>query len=186
MIPLGRHAVAALKSHRERVTRTAPADLVFGNRSGKPVARVESAAHRRRVARKAVEALEERLFGDALLRIEILNGRGSAAIHKCLYSLGLGVEAPPGFEPGWRFCRAIPGALFEFDASYHRARNRICSIGCARFSAHAHRVWRWLKLAVLGSSRAQFGHSSTGHKRAESSTHRFRLEDNDTTAPPRL
>ena len=36
-IPLGRHAVAALKSHRERVTRTAPADLVFGNRSGKPL-----------------------------------------------------------------------------------------------------------------------------------------------------
>ena len=36
-IPLGRHAVAALKSHRERVTRTALADLVFGNRSGKPL-----------------------------------------------------------------------------------------------------------------------------------------------------
>jgi integrase len=36
-IPLGRHAVAALKSHRERATRTAPADLVFGNRSGKPL-----------------------------------------------------------------------------------------------------------------------------------------------------
>jgi integrase len=36
-IPLGRHAIAALKSHRERVTRTAPADLVFGNRSGNPL-----------------------------------------------------------------------------------------------------------------------------------------------------
>jgi integrase len=36
-IPVGRHAVAALKSHRERVTRTAQGDLVFGNRSGKPL-----------------------------------------------------------------------------------------------------------------------------------------------------
>lgn len=36
-IPLGRHVNAVLKSHRERVTRTAPADLVFGNRSGKPL-----------------------------------------------------------------------------------------------------------------------------------------------------
>jgi len=36
-IPLGRHAVAALKSHHERVSRTAPGDLVFGNRSGKPL-----------------------------------------------------------------------------------------------------------------------------------------------------
>jgi integrase len=36
-IPLGRHAVAALKSHRGRVTRTGPADLVFGNRSGTPL-----------------------------------------------------------------------------------------------------------------------------------------------------
>jgi hypothetical protein len=26
---------------------------------------------------------------------------------------------------------------------------------------HAHRVWRWLKLAALGSPRAHFGHSST-------------------------
>jgi integrase len=33
-IPLGRHAVAALKSHRERVTRRAATDLVFGNRNG--------------------------------------------------------------------------------------------------------------------------------------------------------
>ena len=36
-LPLGRHAVAVLKSHRERVTRTASADLVFGNRSGQPL-----------------------------------------------------------------------------------------------------------------------------------------------------
>ena len=36
-IPLGRHAVAALKVHREHVTRTAPENLVFGNRSGKPL-----------------------------------------------------------------------------------------------------------------------------------------------------
>ena len=35
-IPLGRHAVAALKAHRDRATRTAPEDLVFANRSGKP------------------------------------------------------------------------------------------------------------------------------------------------------
>jgi hypothetical protein len=31
-IPLGRHAVAALTSHGERVTRRAAVDLVFGNR----------------------------------------------------------------------------------------------------------------------------------------------------------
>jgi len=36
-IPLGRHAVAALSAHRERVTRCAPEDLVFGNRRGDPV-----------------------------------------------------------------------------------------------------------------------------------------------------
>ena len=36
-IPLGRHAVAALKAHQERATRTAPDDLVFGNRGGKPL-----------------------------------------------------------------------------------------------------------------------------------------------------
>ena len=36
-IPLERHAVAALKSHGERATRTAPGDLVFRNRSGKPL-----------------------------------------------------------------------------------------------------------------------------------------------------
>ena len=33
-IPLGRHAVAALTSHRERVSRRAATDLVFGNRNG--------------------------------------------------------------------------------------------------------------------------------------------------------
>lgn len=36
-IPLGRHAVAALKAHRGRATRTAPEDVVFGNGSGKPL-----------------------------------------------------------------------------------------------------------------------------------------------------
>lgn len=36
-IPLGPHAIAALKAHRQRVTRAAPEDLVFGNRSGKPL-----------------------------------------------------------------------------------------------------------------------------------------------------
>jgi len=36
-LPLGRHAVGTLGSHRERVTRTAAADLVFGNGSGKPL-----------------------------------------------------------------------------------------------------------------------------------------------------
>jgi integrase len=36
-IPLGRHAVAAIKSHRERVSRRAHADLVFGNRNGDPM-----------------------------------------------------------------------------------------------------------------------------------------------------
>jgi integrase len=36
-IPLGRHALAALKAHRERATRTAPDDLVFGNGGGKPL-----------------------------------------------------------------------------------------------------------------------------------------------------
>jgi len=36
-IPLGRRTIAALKGHSERVTRTAPEDLVFGNRSGNPL-----------------------------------------------------------------------------------------------------------------------------------------------------
>ena len=36
-LPLGRHAVAALSAHRERSTRRAPEDLVFGNRRGDPL-----------------------------------------------------------------------------------------------------------------------------------------------------
>jgi integrase len=36
-IPLGPHAIAALRSHRERVVRRAAADLVFGNRKGNPL-----------------------------------------------------------------------------------------------------------------------------------------------------
>jgi len=36
-IPLGPNAVAALKAHRQRVTRTAPEDLVFANSRGKPM-----------------------------------------------------------------------------------------------------------------------------------------------------
>jgi integrase len=33
-IPLGRHAARVLRSHRERVSRRAESDLVFGNRNG--------------------------------------------------------------------------------------------------------------------------------------------------------
>jgi integrase len=36
-IPLGPHTVALLTAHRERVARTAPGDLVFGNQSGGPL-----------------------------------------------------------------------------------------------------------------------------------------------------
>ena len=36
-IPLGRRAVRALSDHRERTTRNAPDDLVFGNRNGEPL-----------------------------------------------------------------------------------------------------------------------------------------------------
>jgi hypothetical protein len=36
-IPLGRRTTDALREHRKRVTRTAREDLVFGNRSGKPL-----------------------------------------------------------------------------------------------------------------------------------------------------
>jgi hypothetical protein len=36
-IPLGRHAVGALRAHRERVSRRAGTDLVFGNRNGDPM-----------------------------------------------------------------------------------------------------------------------------------------------------
>ena len=36
-IPLGPNAVAALTAHRSRMARTAPEDLVFGNRSGGPL-----------------------------------------------------------------------------------------------------------------------------------------------------
>ena len=36
-IPLGRYAVAALKAHRERASRLAETDLVFGNRNGRPM-----------------------------------------------------------------------------------------------------------------------------------------------------
>jgi integrase len=36
-IPLGPNAVAALQAHQQRVMRTAPEDLVFGNRKGTPL-----------------------------------------------------------------------------------------------------------------------------------------------------
>jgi integrase len=36
-IPLGPRAIAALTAHRQRVTRRAPEDLVFGNRRGMPL-----------------------------------------------------------------------------------------------------------------------------------------------------
>ena len=36
-IPLGPNAVAALQAHQQRVMRTAPEDLVFGNRKGAPM-----------------------------------------------------------------------------------------------------------------------------------------------------
>jgi integrase len=36
-IPLGPNAVAALNAHKRRMTRTAPEDLVFGNRKGAPL-----------------------------------------------------------------------------------------------------------------------------------------------------
>jgi integrase len=36
-IPLGPHAIAALGAHKQRVTRSAPEDLVFGNRNGDPL-----------------------------------------------------------------------------------------------------------------------------------------------------
>jgi integrase len=36
-IPLGRYAVAVLKAHRERASRLAETDLVFGNRNGRPM-----------------------------------------------------------------------------------------------------------------------------------------------------
>jgi integrase len=36
-IPLGRHAIAALGAHKQRAPRTAPGDLVFGNRNGDPL-----------------------------------------------------------------------------------------------------------------------------------------------------
>jgi integrase len=36
-IPLGPNAVAALQAHQQRVMRTAPEDVVFGNRKGGPM-----------------------------------------------------------------------------------------------------------------------------------------------------
>ncbi len=36
-VPLGPNAVAALNAHKRRMTRTAPEDLVFGNRKGAPL-----------------------------------------------------------------------------------------------------------------------------------------------------
>ena len=36
-IPLGPHTIAALTAHRQRVSRQAPEDLVFGNRKGDPL-----------------------------------------------------------------------------------------------------------------------------------------------------
>ena len=41
------------------------------------------------------------------------------------------VEAPPGFEPGWRFRRAIPGGFPSITSSHDRARTRGRSTGCA-------------------------------------------------------
>ena len=138
-------------------TRIAPDDLVFGNRSGKPLreskllrnvlqpaaeqaglgrvtwhqfrhihssllndlkvpvkiaqeqlghasisttlniyTHVVDASHR-----KAVEALEERLFGEMdCFGLHLAGTRGSVVSRKCQRSLGLELEAPPGFEPG--------------------------------------------------------------------------------------
>jgi integrase len=145
-IPLGRHAVAALKAHRERANRTAPDDLVFGNRGGKPLREsqllrnvLQPAGERAGVGRvkwhpfrhihssllndlkvpvkiaqeqlghasvsttlsiythvidashrKAVEALEERLFGgNGLFWTELAGNRGSGLSRKWHFSLGL-------------------------------------------------------------------------------------------------
>jgi hypothetical protein len=40
------------------------------------------------------------------------------------------LEAPPGFEPGWRFCRAIPGDSRAITDPRNVDRNHERSIAC--------------------------------------------------------
>ena len=45
--------------------------------------------------------VEERLLGELdCCGLKVGKNRGSAATHRCLHSLELKLEAPPGFEPG--------------------------------------------------------------------------------------
>jgi hypothetical protein len=52
--------------------------------------------------RKAIEALERELFPSVP---QIAGWPQGSQFGNSLFSCGLGLEAPPGFEPGWRFYR---------------------------------------------------------------------------------
>ena len=75
------------------------------------------------------------------------------------------LEAPPGFEPGMEVLQGHPQS---FLADPHLASsppksqllNRM-----GRSSVRTHRGWRWLGVAAVGSSRAQFRHSSAARRR---------------------
>jgi hypothetical protein len=74
---------------------------------------------------------------------------------------GLGLEAPPGFEPGMEVLQGHP-RLFRPDPHFASPPRKSHLLNQMRRLPHKrHRVWRWLKLAGLRSSRAQFGHSSS-------------------------
>jgi hypothetical protein len=73
----------------------------------------------------------------------------------------LGLEAPPGFEPGVEVLQGHPRSFLR-DGSFELSRPKSHSLNRLRRSlVRAHRGCRWLKLGAVGSRRAQFGHSST-------------------------
>jgi len=69
-IPLGPHAIASLKAHRDRSTRKSADDLVFPNKSGEPLRESKLLERVLQPAadvvdasqRAAIESLEQRLF----------------------------------------------------------------------------------------------------------------------------
>jgi hypothetical protein len=65
------------------------------------------------------------------------------------------LEAPPGFEPGMEVLQSHPRS-FSYDPRDRESGLKWHAVIAVRESAHgAHRVWRWLKLARIGSPRAQ-------------------------------
>jgi hypothetical protein len=81
--------------------------------------------------------------------------------------LNRNLEAPPGFEPGMEVLQGHPRS-FSRDHPDRRSGLNLHGLSAIRQAIlGAHRVWRWLKLGSVGSSRAQFGHSSAPNTETE-------------------